>query len=74
MKPLPIIEALLPYAALCFCASLLVVYRLKRKFAKDRATGKLAFFDHNVVELLIALMYLAIAAPGWLGFLTDLVE
>lgn len=65
---------LLPYAALAFCTGLLVFYRLKRRFGKDRNEGKIAFLDHNLVELLIAAMFIAVAAPDWADVLTKLAE
>ena len=54
-----------PLVALFWCTGLLVLYELRRKWPKDRYTGKLKWVQANIVELLIFLMFVAIAAPDW---------
>lgn len=54
-----------PFASLLFCAALLVYYRLNKKFKKERAKNWREFAEANIVEIIIAVMYIALAAPDW---------
>ena len=64
-----LIDAFTPLAGMLVIAPLLVWYAVHKKYRKDRAKGKLAFLDANRVELILFLMFVAIAAPDWGQFL-----
>lgn len=50
---------------------MLVRYELKRRWPKDRYTGKLKWIQANIVEIFIFLMFVAIAVPNWGTLLFD---
>lgn len=59
------ISALVPLIALLVCGPLLVHYRLRRRFKEARTTTWKVAIEHNVVEILIFAMFMALAAPNW---------
>ena len=74
MEPNELIQAvniLSPLLALFYCVWMLVRYELKRRWPKDRYTGKLKWIQANIVEIFIFLMFVAIAVPNWGTLLFD---
>jgi len=64
MNLVKIIITLTPLIALLFSGGILVYYRLHRKFKREYK-GKFAWIGDNMIEILIVLMFIAIAAPDW---------
>ena len=60
-----LINLLGPLLALLWCSHLLVKYRLNRKFKKEAPAGPFQGIRENFVEVLLFLMFVAIAAPDW---------
>ena len=62
---LKLISILQPYLVLAFVGILLVIYRLRKKFKQERQGTWKGVVDANMVEIILFLMFIALAAPDW---------
>ena len=64
-----LIDAVTPLVALMMIAPMLVWYAVNKRYRKDRRRGLLPFLEANRIEILLTIMFVAIAAPDWGRFI-----